>query len=58
MSSPWAVPAGHTADLTEVMEFYHRKNRENDERIRSLTPQQVYAYGGDAPPEEREEKKG
>ena len=56
--SPFAVPAGHSADLTEVVEFYRRKNRENDERIRNMTPEQIYAYGGNAPRVEQEEKKG
>ena len=31
------------------MEHYRRKNREMDEKVRSKTPEQIYASGGDPP---------
>ncbi|KAI4168881.1 MAG: hypothetical protein LQ348_007417 [Seirophora lacunosa] len=33
--SPYNVPAGHGADLNELIAHYHRKNREQDAKIRS-----------------------
>ena len=49
-SSPYAVPAGHSADLSELIAYYKRKNDEMDRRIRSRTPEQIFAKGGDYPP--------
>lgn len=30
--SPFSVPAGHSADLTELIAFYHKKSADNEAR--------------------------
>ena len=40
MGSPYNVHAGQGADLEELIEHYARKNREMEEKIRNLTPEE------------------